>query len=152
MWPCEELWFSFQTRMTWIACQRKNIKKHKKTRITKYLQIGPHPHVFLRLKNVLLKTCVHSSAKYQGANWNRDSGSVVFNSGQKMALRAFYFIRALTKAQAYYYKSRSQRHLLAAIENNWFGVPIQDTISVQFWILCCLPNEFLHTHTVYCSC
>ena len=42
--------------------------------------------------------------------------SVVFNSGQKMALRAFYFRRALTKA--YYYINRSQRHLLAAIENN----------------------------------
>ena len=49
---------------------------------------------------------------------NRDSESVVFNSGQKMALRAFYFIRALTKALTYYYISRSQRHLLAAIENN----------------------------------
>ena len=49
--------------------------------------------------------------------------SVVFNSGQKMALRAFYFIRALT----YYYIRRSQRHLLAAIENNWFGVPIITT-------------------------
>ena len=44
--------------------------------------------------------------------------SVVFNSGQKMALRAFYFIRALTKALTYYYINRSQRHLLAAIENN----------------------------------
>ena len=49
---------------------------------------------------------------------------VVFNSGQKIALRAFYFIRALTKALTYYYINRSQRHLLAAIENNWFGVPI----------------------------
>ena len=42
---------------------------------------------------------------------NGDSESVVFTSGQKMALRAFYFIRALT----YYYISRSQRHLLAAL-------------------------------------
>ena len=41
---------------------------------------------------------------------------VVFNSGQKMALRAFYSIRALTKALTYYYIKRSQRHLLAAIE------------------------------------
>ena len=32
---------------------------------------------------------------------NRAFQSVVFNSGQKMALRAFYFIRALTKALTY---------------------------------------------------
>ena len=40
------------------------------------------------------------------------------NSGQKMALRAFYFIKTLTKALTYYYINRSQRHLLVAIENN----------------------------------
>ena len=57
-------------------------------------------------------------------NSNRAFQLVVFNRGQKMALRAFYFIRALTKALTYYYINRSQRHLLAAIENNWFGVPI----------------------------
>ena len=45
----------------------------------------------------------------------RDFRSVVFNSGQKMALKAFYFIRTLTKALTYYYMSR---HLLAAFENN----------------------------------
>ena len=39
---------------------------------------------------------------------------------KKMVLRAFYFIRALT----YYYINRFQRHLLPAIDNNWFGVPI----------------------------
>ena len=50
--------------------------------------------------------------------------SVGFNSGKKMVLRAFYFIRALTKALTYYYINRSQRHPLAAIENIWFGVPI----------------------------
>ena len=50
--------------------------------------------------------------------------TVVFNSGQKMALRGFYFIRALTKAIKYYYIDRSQRHLLIAIENNRFGGPI----------------------------
>ena len=49
---------------------------------------------------------------------NRALQSAVFNSGQKMALRAFYFIRALTKALTYYYINRSQRHLLATIENN----------------------------------
>ena len=48
----------------------------------------------------------------------RDSVSVAFNSGQKMALRAFCFIRALTKALTYYFISRSLRHLLVAIENN----------------------------------
>ena len=46
---------------------------------------------------------------------------VVFSSGQKMALRAFYFIRAQTKALKYYYINRSQRHLLAAFENTWLG-------------------------------
>ena len=51
---------------------------------------------------------------------NRASQSVVFNTGQKMALRAFYFIRTLTKALTYYYINRSQRHLLVAIENNRF--------------------------------
>ena len=37
--------------------------------------------------------------------------SVSFKSGQKMALKAFYFITTLTK-----YIKRSQRHLLAAIK------------------------------------
>ena len=32
---------------------------------------------------------------------------MVFNTGQKMALRAFYFIRTLTKAPTYYYINRS---------------------------------------------
>ena len=49
---------------------------------------------------------------------NRAFQSVVFNSGQQMALREIYFIRALTKALTYYYINRSQRHLLAVIENN----------------------------------
>ena len=64
-----------------------------------------------------------------------------------MALRAFYFIRALTKALIYHYINRSQRHLLAAIENNWFGVPIESIFcstlfqSVKVhctppWIIC----------------
>ena len=57
-------------------------------------------------------------------NNNRAFQSVVFKSGQKMALRAFCFIRALTKALKYYNINRSRRHLLTAIENNWFGVPI----------------------------
>ena len=52
---------------------------------------------------------------------NRDSESVVFKCGQKMALRAFYFIRALTKALTYYYIIRFKRHLLVAIENNRFA-------------------------------
>ena len=43
----------------------------------------------------------------------RDSESVVFNSGQKMVRRSFYFIIALT----YYYINCSQRHLLDAIGN-----------------------------------
>ena len=46
---------------------------------------------------------------------------VVFNTGQKMALRAFNFIRTLTKALTYYYINRSQRHLVVAVENNRFG-------------------------------
>ena len=45
----------------------------------------------------------------------RDSQSVAFNTAQNMALRAFYFIRTLTKAPTYYYMNRSQRHLLVAI-------------------------------------
>ena len=46
-----------------------------------------------------------------------------------MALRTFYFIRTLTKAPTYYYMNRSQRHLLDAIENNRFGVPIHSLFS-----------------------
>ena len=46
------------------------------------------------------------------------------NSGQKMALRACYFIRSLTKAPTFYYINRSQRHLLVAIENKLLEGPI----------------------------
>ena len=49
---------------------------------------------------------------------------VVLNSGQKMALRAFYFIRTLTKALTYHYINHSERHLLAIMENSWFESPI----------------------------
>ena len=56
----------------------------------------------------------------QSRGLNRASKSVVFNSGQKMALRAFYFTRILTKALTYYYIIRSQHHLLDAIESNRF--------------------------------
>ena len=56
---------------------------------------------------------------------NRAFQSVVFNIGQNMAMRAFYFIRTLTKALTYYYIKRSQRHLLAAIENSLLEAPIQ---------------------------
>ena len=61
---------------------------------------------------------------HQFITYLRDSQSVVFNSGQKMAVRAFYLIRALTKALTYYYIDRSLRHLLVAIENNWLEGPI----------------------------
>ena len=59
--------------------------------------------------------------------WYRDSESVVFNSGQKMAVRAFNLIRALTKALTCYYIKRFQCHLLAAIENNRLGGPIDQS-------------------------
>ena len=53
--------------------------------------------------NVLISTSmfllVQKKIDWESVEHNRDSESVVFNSGQKMALRAFYFIRALTKAQ-----------------------------------------------------
>ena len=55
---------------------------------------------------------------------NRAFQLVVFNRGQKMALRAFYFIRALIKALTYYYIKRSQRHLLAATKNTKLRVAI----------------------------
>ena len=50
--------------------------------------------------------------------------SVVFNCGQKMALRAFYFIRTLTKALTYYYIKRSEHRLLAALKNELFEGPL----------------------------
>ena len=59
---------------------------------------------------------------------DRASQSDVFFNGQKMALRAFYFMRALTKAITYYYIDRSQRHLLVVKENNRFGGPIPSVI------------------------
>ena len=64
---------------------------------------------------------------------NRAFQSAVWNSGQKMALRAFYFIRALT----YYYINRSQRYLLVAIENNSFGGPIEQKVASSRWQMHC---------------
>ena len=54
----------------------------------------------------------------------RDSNSLTFgfrliNCGQKMALRAFYFIITLTITLAYYKIKRTLRYLLATIENNF---------------------------------
>ena len=66
-----------------------------------------------------------------------------------MVLRAFYFIRSLTKALTCYYINRTQCHLLAAIENNWFEGPILllskatqrctifATIQISRTFLCC---------------
>ena len=73
---------------------------------------------------VVSKCYFFSNSFYSKCNDDRDSQSMVFTTGQKMALRAFYFIRTLTKALTYYYIDRSQRHLLVAIENNRFGGPI----------------------------
>ena len=58
--------------------------------------------------------CVRKGAGQPGGLLYRASESVVFNSGQKMAVRAFYFTRALTKALTFYYIKRSQRHLFGA--------------------------------------
>ena len=78
--------------------------------------------------------------------YNRASQSVVLTTGQKMALRPFYFIRTLTKALSYYYINRSQRHFSIAIENNRFGVPI-DLLAAKF---CRKLPYRLHTiNTVY---
>ena len=55
--------------------------------------------------------------------------SGVFNSCQKMALRAFYFIRTLFKVLTYYYINRFQCHLLVAIENKWLEGPILVTFA-----------------------
>ena len=56
--------------------------------------------------------------------YNKALQSVVFDNGQKMALRACYFIRTPTKALTYYDINRSQRHLLVALVNNWLEGPI----------------------------
>ena len=54
-----------------------------------------------------------------------------------MALRAFYFMRALIKALTYYYIKRSQYHLLAAIENDLLEAPIRfDLFTVRFYYSC----------------
>ena len=60
----------------------------------------------------------------RNAKSNRDSESVVFNSGQKMALRAVYIVICQSFCQSFYEVKRSQRHLLAAIENNRLEDPI----------------------------
>ena len=54
----------------------------------------------------------------------RASQSVVFNTGQKMALRAFHFIRTLTKALTYYFINRTVRNAIkwGSVKSisNWF--------------------------------
>ena len=72
---------------------------------------------------------------------NRDSESVVLNSGQKMALRAFYFVRTLTEALTFYYINRFQRHLLAAVVNSWFEGPIQKHAKYVIHLI----SQFLST-------
>ena len=76
---------------------------------------------------LLTRSVTHFSPCY------RSFQSVVYNSGQKRALRAFYFTRALTKAIIYYYINRPQRHLLVAIEKNIEG-PIDNKFI--FWVFC----------------
>ena len=51
---------------------------------------------------VLVKCDIFITEKNECNNSYRAFQLVVFNSGQKMALRAFYFIRTLTKALTYY--------------------------------------------------
>ena len=58
---------------------------------------------------------------------NRASESVVFNSDQKMALRAVYVVICLSFSKSSYEVKRSQRHLLAGIENNRLGVLMYNT-------------------------
>ena len=63
---------------------------------------------------------------------NRRFQSFVFNSGQKMARRAFDFINQ--GVWTYYYIRRCQRYLLANFENNRFVAPrvlIQEKLSVS---------------------
>ena len=72
--------------------------------------VSPHPDIikatYKRHKlfqspfNSYLNT--YSKSHIMAVKLNRASQSAVFNSGQEMALRAFYFIRTLTKALTYY--------------------------------------------------
>ena len=59
-----------------------------------------------------------------GVVLNRASESVVFNSGQKRALRAVNVVICQSFCQSSCEVKRSQRHLLTAIENNQLGGPI----------------------------
>ena len=61
-----------------------------------------------------------------------------------MALRAFYFIRILTKGLTYCYMERSQRHLLTASENNLLEALIRRPMSFGF------PTTQFSVYT--CSC
>ena len=66
-----------------------------------------------------------------GWRFNRNFQLVVFISGQKMALRAFYFLRTLTKALIYDYINHSQRHLLVLCSTNDFQY--YEHCCVNFW-------------------
>ena len=56
--------------------------------------------------------------------WNRGFQSFVFNSGQKMALRAFYFINFLCPYVDILLHKAILAPSLVAIENNWLEAPI----------------------------
>ena len=138
------LWKGFKKRFNW------KIKSLEKNRV------DMEPRLTCKIGlNVLISTSmfllVQKKIDWESVEHNRDSESVVFNSGQKMALRAFYFIRALSKALTYYYTSRSQRHLLVAIENNRFGGPNSGWNSGWFIVMQCF-RFILMTRYGYTQC
>ena len=72
---------------------------------------------------------------FQTERSNRRNQSFVFKSGQKMALRAPYVVICLCTGLVDIYEvKRSQRHLLAAIENNRLVSPI---LSIHTCVCVC---------------
>ena len=80
-----------------------------------------------------------SGATYKIEEMNRALQSVVFNSGRKMALRAFYFIRTVTKALTYNCINRSERHLLVQL------------IGKAYWISSVIVFKINHIYRVNIS-
>ena len=69
-----------------------------------------------------------SWASFNMAEWNRGFKSDVLSSGQKMALRAFYFMDVNRTREhikpPHYYRINFKHHLSICTGNCWFGNPI----------------------------
>ena len=102
--------------------------------------VFPSPYSHMKkggnFKTNFLLDSVESFLKYLSSSpsnfsCNRAFQSIVYNSDQKMVLRAIYFIRAYS-AITYYFKTRSQRHLLAASVKKLIERPVNE-ITINYF-------------------